>query len=117
VSWEIAYTTSAAKAIRKLDPPVRRQVKAAVERLADDPTRGKPLQLTLQGLRSWRTGEWRGVDRADNDRVVVLVIAGGHRRDVYDRSAIACDERRRLAANQEVPGGSGGGARGFGSGR
>lgn len=85
MSWTIEYTSSAAKAIRKLDPPVRRQVKAAVERLAEDPTRGKPLQLTLQGLRSWRTSEWRIVYRADHERVVVLVIAVGHRREVYDR--------------------------------
>lgn len=85
MSWTIEYTRSAAKAIRKLDPPVRRQVKAAVERLAEDPTRGKPLQLTLHGLRSWRTGEWRIVYRADDERVVVLVIAVGHRREVYTR--------------------------------
>ena len=85
MSWEIEYTISAAKAIRKLHPQVRRQVKAAVERLADDPTRGKPLQLTLHGLRSWRSGEWRIIYRAANDRVVVLVIAVGHRREVYDR--------------------------------
>lgn len=85
MSWTIEYASAAARAIRKLDPPTRRQVRAAVERLADDPTRGKPLQLTLQGLRSWRTGEWRIVYRADHERVVVLVIAVGHRRDVYDR--------------------------------
>jgi mRNA interferase RelE/StbE len=85
VSWTIEYARSAARAIRKLDPTVRRQVKAAVERLAEDPTRGKLLQLTLHGLRSWRTGEWRIVYRADNERVVVLVIAVGHRREVYDR--------------------------------
>jgi mRNA interferase RelE/StbE len=85
VTWKVEYTQSAARALRKLDPPVRRQVKAAVERLAEDPTRGKPLRLTLQGLRSWRTGEWRIVYRTENDRVVVLVIAVGHRREVYDR--------------------------------
>ena len=85
MSWTIEYARSAARAIRKLDPAVRRQVKAAVERLAEDPTRGKLLQLTLHGLRSWRTGEWRIVYRADNERVVVLVIAVGHRREVYDR--------------------------------
>lgn len=85
MSWTVEYARSAATAIRKLDPPVRRQVKAAVERLAEDPSRGKPLQLTLRGLRTWRTGEWRIVYQVDNERVVVLVIAVGHRREVYDR--------------------------------
>ncbi len=85
MTWEIEYTRSAARDLRKFDAPVRRQVKAAVERLADDSTRGRPLRLTLQGLRSWRTGDWRIVYRTDNDRIVVLVIAVGHRREVYDR--------------------------------
>ena len=85
MSWRIRYTTSAAKAVGRLDPQVRRRVRAAVETLADDPLRGKPLQLTLQGLRSWRTGDWRIVYRIVEDRVEILIIAVGHRRDVYDR--------------------------------
>lgn len=84
MAWRIEYTATAAKAIRKLDPPVRRQVKAAVERLADDPGRGKALRLTLQGLRSWRTGDWRIVCRIEEERVVILIVAVGHRRQVYD---------------------------------
>jgi mRNA interferase RelE/StbE len=85
MSWEVSYTRSAAKAIRKLDAQTRSQVRAAVERLREDPLRGKPLQLTLKGLRSWRSGEWRIVYRATLDRLEVLVVAVGHRRDVYDR--------------------------------
>ncbi len=85
MSWSVSYTKTAAKAIRKLDPGVRAQVRAAIERLVDSPTRGKPLQLTLNGLRSWRTGEWRIVYRAHSDRLEILVVAVGHRREVYDR--------------------------------
>jgi mRNA interferase RelE/StbE len=85
VSWTVSYTKSAAKAIRGLDPQVRSKVLAAVERLIDDPTRGKPLQLTLRGLRSWRTGDWRIVYRATQEELEILVIAVGHRREVYDR--------------------------------
>lgn len=85
MSWSISYTRSAAKAIRTLDPRVRSMVRAAIEKLAEDPTRGKPLQLTLRGLRSWRTGDWRIVYRATEEKLEILVIAVGHRRDVYDR--------------------------------
>lgn len=83
--WEVKYTPSAAKAIRLLDPQVRARVRAAIEVLRDDPLRGKPLQLTLQGLRSWRTGDWRIVYRVVEQRLEILVVAVGHRRDVYDR--------------------------------
>jgi mRNA interferase RelE/StbE len=85
VSWAVSYTESAAKAIRRLDSQVRARVRAAVEVLAEDPLRGKSLQLTLRGLRSWRTGDWRIVYRVVEQRVEVLVVAVGHRREVYDR--------------------------------
>ncbi len=85
MAWTVSYTPSAARAIRRLDPQVRARVRAAVEVLAGDPHRGKPLQLTLHGLRSWRTGDWRIVYRVAEERVEVLVVAVGHRREVYDR--------------------------------
>lgn len=83
--WSVSYTKSAAKAIRGLDPNVRSKVETAIEKLTEEPTRGKPLQLTLRGLRSWRTGDWRIVYRATQKTLEILVIAVGHRRDVYDR--------------------------------
>ena len=60
-------------------------MRAACEALREDPERGKPLQMTLQGLRSYRTGDYRIVYRAVATRIEILVIAIGHRREVYDR--------------------------------
>jgi mRNA interferase RelE/StbE len=85
VSWRISYTRTAARAIRDLDPEVRMRVRAAIDRLTEDPSRGKPLRLTLKGLRTWRTGDWRIVYRATRQTLEILVVAVGHRRDVYDR--------------------------------
>jgi mRNA interferase RelE/StbE len=85
MAWTLRYATSAARAIRKLDPQIRRRVLAAVRKLAQEPERGKPLQLTLKGLRSWRTGDYRIVYRVVELRVEILVVAIGHRRDVYER--------------------------------
>ena len=85
MAWTIRFTASAARALRKLDPEVRRRVRAALAVLREEPERGKPLQLSLKGLRSWRTGDFRIVYRLVRDRIEVLVIAEGHRRDVYSR--------------------------------
>ena len=85
MAWRISYTRSAARAIRRLDPQIRKRVRAAVELLAEEPLRGKPLQLTLRGLRSWRTGDWRLIYRILEEQVEILVVAVGHRREVYDR--------------------------------
>jgi len=85
VAWRVSYTRSAARAIRRLDPQIRERVRAAIELLAEEPLRGKPLQLTLHGLRSWRTGDWRLIYRIVEEQVEILVVAVGHRREVYDR--------------------------------
>jgi mRNA interferase RelE/StbE len=85
LTWTVRYTETAAKAIKKLDPTVRKRVRAAINALREDPHRGKPLQLTLKGLYSWRTGDWRIVYRFDGEKIEILVITVGHRREVYDR--------------------------------
>ena len=85
MSWTVRYTETAARAIKKLDPTVRKRVRAAIDALCEDPHRGKPLQLTLKGLYSWRTGDWRTIYRIDGQKIEVLVITVGHRRDVYTR--------------------------------
>ena len=85
MTWEVVYTLTAKAAIRKLDPGTRKKVRAAVEELSRDPLQGKPLSFTLKGLRSWRTGDWRIIYKAETERVVVVVVTVGHRRDVYER--------------------------------
>lgn len=85
MTWEVVYTLTAKAAIRKLDPGTRNRVRAAVEELSRDPLQGKLLSFTLKGLRSWRTGDWRIIYKAEAERVVVVVVTVGHRRDVYER--------------------------------
>ena len=85
MTWTLVYATSAARTIKRLDPAVRRRVLAALQRLRDDPERGKLLQLALRGLRSWRTRDHRIVYRIIESRIEILVVAVGHRRDVYER--------------------------------
>ena len=85
MSWTVRYTATAAKAIKKLDPTVRERVRAALDALREDPYRGKPLQLALQGLFSWRTGDWRIVYRIEAKKIEILVVTVGHRREIYAR--------------------------------
>jgi len=85
LTWTVRYTETAAKAIKKLDPTVRERVRAAIDALREDPHRGKPLQLTLKGLYSWRTGDWRIVYRIERQRIEVVHATLGHRREVYTR--------------------------------
>lgn len=85
MGWTLTYTASAARSIRKMDRAVRVRVDAALQRLRENPDRGKRLRLSLRGLRSWRTGEYRIVYLTIETRIEVLVVAVGHRRDVYKK--------------------------------
>lgn len=92
MTWTLVYATSAARAIKRLDPAIRRRMLAALRKLRADPERGK-LQLALKGLRSWRTGDFRIVYRVIESRIEILVVAVGHRRDVYERLKKMLDAR------------------------
>ena len=85
MTWTINYVPSAARAIRKLDPAVRRRIRDTLQKISEDPERGKQLRLGLTGLRAWRTGRYRIIYRLIESRIEILVLAIGHRRDVYKK--------------------------------
>lgn len=52
--------------------------------LDDDPRRfGKALHHELQGLWRYRIGDYRAVCQIQDNQLVVLVLAVGHRRYIY----------------------------------
>ena len=85
MTYEVSLTPIAARALRKLDPQVRRRVQAAIELLSEEPRppAAKPL---VGGAGEWRvrTGDYRIVYEIHERRLLVLVLRLGHRRDVYE---------------------------------
>ncbi|WP_373692961.1 type II toxin-antitoxin system RelE family toxin [Agromyces silvae] len=69
--------------MRKLDPHARRRVQAAIELLAETPRPPAAKQLVNSGG-AWRvrTGDYRVVYEIHDDRIVVLVLRIGHRREI-----------------------------------
>lgn len=84
--WQIDYAESALSDIRKLDGSVKKLIKKAIEdKLMSDPlTFGLPLRANLANLFKLRVGSYRIIYQIKKTEVVVLVVAVGHRRDVYD---------------------------------
>jgi mRNA interferase RelE/StbE len=84
VTYRIEVAPSAARQIRKLDPVARRRIQAAVELLADEPRPPAATMLVGAGG-AWRVrvGDHRIIYDIEDDRLVVLVLAAGHRRHVY----------------------------------
>ena len=60
-------------------------IKKAIESLAENPYRGKPLSYDLAGLFSLRTSDYRIIYRIKGGERVIIVISIGHRREVYKK--------------------------------
>lgn len=88
MTWSIELDDAAAKELRKLDKQAQRDIlKYFRERIAtdEDPRRfGKPLSRSLAGLWRYRVRDYRLVCNIEDDRLVVLVLRVGHRKDVYE---------------------------------
>lgn len=82
--YAVEFLPSAARALGKLDVSVQRRLARAVDHLADEPR--PPGAVKLRGSEDvWRVrvGDYRIVYRIEDDRLLVLVVIVGHRRDVY----------------------------------
>jgi mRNA interferase RelE/StbE len=89
MTWKIEFDPAAIKELEKLDKTIERRIlKFLRERVAslDDPRQiGGGLQGTRSGLWKYRVGDYRLICSLEHDRLVVLVLQVGHRREVYSR--------------------------------
>lgn len=85
--WRIEITRTATKQITKLDRQSQKTIlKFLRERLstAENPRqRGTALQGDKRGLWRYRVGNYRLICDIQDEKVVVLVLEVGHRKDVY----------------------------------
>lgn len=87
MAWTIEWSDSARKQLRKLDRPVKRQIADYLDTKAARNPRavGKALTAQFASLWRYRVGDYRVVVSIEDERLVVLVVRVGHRREVYDR--------------------------------
>ena len=85
--WRIEIARTAEKQISKLGRPAQKAIQRFLrERLlaAENPRQwGKPLHGEKQSLWRYRVGDYRLICDIQDERVVVLVLEVGHRKDVY----------------------------------
>lgn len=85
-TYTISYKPSAAKAFRRIHPRDRERIKRAIENLAADPRPpGYRRLVGGEGEIRIRVGHFRIVYEINDDKLIVLVLRIGHRRDVYYR--------------------------------
>jgi mRNA interferase RelE/StbE len=84
-----------AQLVRGLHPDIKRKVRAALDRLAQDLEAGKALQGDLRGLRSLRVARFRVIYRTPARRVIEIVTIGPRNRVYEETLRLVSSERRR----------------------
>ena len=86
-TWRIEITRTAEKQITKLDRAVQDFIIAFLRdrlRSAPDPRLwGKALQGDKRGLWRYRVGDYRLICHIQDERITILVLELGHRKDIY----------------------------------
>jgi len=89
MAWNLELSPTAQKQLARLDRAIARRIsKFLYQRLArlDDPRKiGERLQGTLNEFWRYRVGDYRLICSLEDDRLVVLVLRIGHRREIYRR--------------------------------
>jgi mRNA interferase RelE/StbE len=87
--WTIEFDPRAQRELDALDQPIARRVsKFLYERVAglDNPRQiAQRLHGTLSDFWKYRVGDYRIICSLEEDRLVVLVLRVGHRREIYKR--------------------------------
>jgi mRNA interferase RelE/StbE len=81
--YAVEILPSAANALAKLDRAMQHRIARRIDRIAEDP---RSDAVKLRGADDvWRSrvGDYRIVYRIEGERVVIVVIRIGHRRDGY----------------------------------
>jgi mRNA interferase RelE/StbE len=83
VTYTVTLERTAAKQLARIHPTHAARLWAAITLLAKDPR--PPGAIQLKGDCAWRirVGDYRIIYDIDDDRLVVLVLATGHRREIY----------------------------------
>lgn len=77
-------TSQAEGFLKKLNANEKIRIDKKILNLQGNPKLGKPLVGKLSGLWSLRIGDYRVIYQIKYDKLLILVLKIGHRRNVYD---------------------------------
>ena len=87
MTYKVEYTEQAIKELRKIDKHTQFFILAWIEKnLVDceNPRQhGKGLTANRSGEWRYRVGDYRIIAEIEDDKVIILVLTVGHRREVY----------------------------------
>ena len=91
MGWTVEVSNYAEKQLRKLDKPVQKRLldwlEDRIEGCKNPRHFGEPLRGELAGLWRYRIGDYRVICEIQDQQLVVLALAVGHRREIYLRQS------------------------------
>jgi mRNA interferase RelE/StbE len=83
MAYSILIERSAQKSLAKISQPFQNRIIEAIQSLADNPRPSGVKKLTGRDAWRLRISTYRVIYEIHDDKLVVLVISIGHRRDIY----------------------------------
>jgi mRNA interferase RelE/StbE len=89
LAWTVEVSDYAEKQLRKLDKPIQKRLldwlDDRIEGCKNPRHFGEPLRGELAGLWRYRIGDYRVICEIQEQQLIVLALAVGHRREIYLR--------------------------------
>lgn len=89
MKYRVELTERAKKTIKKLDKYTAKMIlswlRKNLEGCEDTRSHGKGLTANRSGQWRYRIGDYRLIADIQDDKVLILVLEIGHRRDIYER--------------------------------
>ena len=87
MKYKVDYLPSVFKTLEKMDRFTKRIIVEWIEKNLVDcenpRVHGKPLSTNRAGQWRYRIGDYRVIAKIEDDRLIILVIAIGHRKEIY----------------------------------
>lgn len=83
MKYTVLIERYAQKQIMRLDKRVIPVIKTAIASLADNPRPYGYKKLKGEDAYRIRVGDYRIIYEIDNDKIIVIVVSVGHRKEIY----------------------------------
>ncbi|MBQ4650714.1 MAG: type II toxin-antitoxin system RelE/ParE family toxin [Firmicutes bacterium] len=87
MKYSVLFTEKAKRGLKKIDRPaaimILNWIEKNLEGCENPRLKGKPLVENHKGQWRWRIGDYRIIAEIQDDKIIILVLDIGHRREIY----------------------------------
>ena len=85
MAYDIVFTKQATKTLQKIPATILVNIRQKIEQIAENPFLSHPNVTKLQNREGYRlrVGDWRVIYEVQQDKVVIMVLKIGLRKEVY----------------------------------